>query len=368
MLLDALDLDPSRVRPGAREPLGEGSIAGFDVTDASSGSLLQYYVDTSRLPVPAETGLVAGDPSAPDARVWLHPSDPHLPALAPAAFGHAAQALLARIGVVGSEQAQLAAYRPGRRAVLSIDTAASPMWIKVVRPDRVERIVAAHAVFERAGLPVPAVRAWSPEGLVVIDAAEGVPATDVEWEPDQLLDEVESLQARLRGLALEEPVRGVGGRLAWYRGRLRDAPGLDPRRADELGRAAERVLADTAPVPASGVHGDLHYGQLFLRDGRISGLIDLDTAGKGDPAEDRAAFLAHAAASAPLTAPGAGRDRVEALADAALARWGDDPRMRALAVVHLLGHALGASDTGDDDRAETLISAAERVEAGSATT
>ncbi|MGZ8803915.1 MAG: hypothetical protein ACXWZG_01255, partial [Microbacterium sp.] len=120
LLAEALGLDAGLLAARTREPLGSGSVTGFDV--AAEGGDLRYYVDTSRHPVAVETGLALGDPAAPDARVWLHPADPHLPALAPAAFGHAAEALLARLGIVARESPSLVAYRPGRRAVLRVAT------------------------------------------------------------------------------------------------------------------------------------------------------------------------------------------------------------------------------------------------------
>src|SRR5690606_29934267 len=90
--------------------------------------------------------------------------------------------------------------------------------------------------------------------------------------------------------------------------------------------------------PHAVVHGDLHYGQLFLDErGRICSVIDVDTLGIADPAEDSSAFLAHAIVSAGLTVD-ANRKRVWALADAAAARWGDDQLVRALSAVHLVGH------------------------------
>src|SRR5690606_30011203 len=95
-----------------REPLGAGSVTGFQTSDAEP---LLYFVDTSGLPVPAETGWSSGD-----ARIWMHPADPHLPALAPVAFEHASEALLARLGIATSSAPQIIAYRPGRRAVLRV--------------------------------------------------------------------------------------------------------------------------------------------------------------------------------------------------------------------------------------------------------
>lgn len=384
LLADALGLDPARVVARTCEPLGRGSVAGFDVgaTDTpsspgvgSEGEVLRYYVDTSRQPVDVETGLALGDPSAPEARVWLHPADPHLPALAAAAFGHAAEALLARLGIVAVASPVLIAYRPGRRAVLRISTEEGDTWIKVVRPSRVERIVGLHRVLRAGGVPVPAVRGWAPDGLIVIDDARGNAAPDVEWDPERLLDAVDDVRARLAHVPLDEPgalgcsSAGAARRLPWYRERLEAGP------AGELAHQAASVVAvleRTFPLagrPLTTVHGDLHFGQLFLDEqDAVTSVIDVDTAGVGDPAEDAAAFIAHAIASALLTTDPAGRRRVRRLADGALARWGGDPAVRPLSAVHLIGHALGTMDRGDAAMAKVLIGAADALTRTAGTT
>jgi Ser/Thr protein kinase RdoA (MazF antagonist) len=40
-------------------------------------------------------------------------------------------------------------------------------------------------------------------------------------------------------------------------------------------------------------HGDFHEGQLFVAEGRISGILDIDTIGPGRRADDLACLLAH---------------------------------------------------------------------------
>ena len=112
------------------------------------------------------------------------------------------------------------------------------------------------------------------------------------------------------------------------------------------------------------MHGDLHFGQLFLdEEGAVAAVIDVDTAGRGDPAEDSAAFVAHAVASALITVSPGGRERVWQLADAAHARWGG-PTATPLTAVHLVGHAIGALDRGEGPMAQTLIRVAETIVGG----
>jgi hypothetical protein len=360
LLADALGVDLAQIAARTREPLGAGSVAGFDVR--ADGHELRYYVDTSRFAVASETGLARGDPASPDARIWLHPGDPHLPALAAAAFGDGAEALLARLGIASVTTPTIVAYRPGRRAVLRVSTAHGRVWIKVVRPSRAQRIADVHTRLGAGGIPVPHVLGWAAEGLVVVADAHGVGAPDVAWDPDRLLDTVDGLRAQLADVQLEVRVQGAANRLPWYSSRLRSSERGTIER--DLARLVARMEREVPPVALSEttVHGDLHFGQLFLdADGAIATVIDVDTAGLGDPAEDSAAFIAHAVASALLTATPEGRERVWCLADAAHGRWAADSATRLLTTVHLVGHAIGACDRGDSATGEALVRVAETI-------
>lgn len=382
MLAEALGIPVSALRPLSREPLGEGTVSGFELQSGSAPAGLEApaadalaaaelpegtvaYIDTSRLPVLAETGFVQEGV----ARVWIHPADPHLPALAPAAFGEAAGVLLRRLGVTAPEAPQIVGYRPGRRAVLRVPTADGAVWVKVVRPRRIERVVAAHTRLREGGLPVPAVRGWSPDGLLVLAAAEGEPATAATWDPAGLVDAVDTLRDRLATVPIDWPARtSLADRLPWYIERLQ---ALLPARRERLGGLARSITGLLASSAGSlvTIHGDLHLGQLFVTGDDLTGLIDVDTAGRGMPGEDAAAFIAHAVASALLTARQGGDDaRVWALAAVAQERWVTDPHTNALTAVHLLGHALGAASAGDEPRADALLARAETVAAGTTAT
>lgn len=365
LLAEAFDVPREALRPISREPLGDGAVTGFEVTHAEDDGTRASiaYVDTSGTRVPAETGLVLEGV----ARIWTHPADPHLPALVPAAFGGALDVLLRRLGVVTTGAPEIVAYRPGRRAVLRIPAGDAHAWVKVVRPRRIERIVQAHRDLEAAHLPIPAVRGWSPEGIIVLDEAQGEPAPEVEWEPAALLDRVDELRALLAQADTDRPARtGVPQRLPWYADR---AYQVMPQHTEQVSRirAACQLELMNDPGSESTIHGDLHLGQLFLAgtgaDVRITGLIDVDTVGRGDPADDAAAFVAHASASALLTEGMAGAERMWALADAARERW-STPRVDALVTIHLLGHALAAAMEGEDERTVRLLRMAEAAAGG----
>lgn len=364
LLVDALGSDASSdaVTLISREPLGAGSVAGFSVGVGEDAVV--YYVDTSGRMVPRETGLLQGTPDEPEVRVWLHPADPHLPALAPVAFSHAAESLLARLGVVATGAPEIAAYRPGRRAVLRIATTAGPVWLKVLSPARTDRIVRTHRLLADAGIPVPTLHGWSAEGLLVLAGAPGTPATDAPWRADALVDQVDLLRTSLARVVLPDQARThLDRRLEWYTERLMQV--LPPDAAARVAAIAQRARDGAAPATSdlSTIHGDLHFGQLFLDDtGGIAAVIDVDTAGVGVPGEDSGAFVAHAAASALLTPPDRA-ERVWELARVALDRWSvtDGSALASSASVHLLGHVLGAWERGDTSRAPDLLAAAEAV-------
>lgn len=368
LLREALDLAPgASVTRISREPLGDGSVVGFDVVEGAAS--VTYFLDTSGRTVPRETGLLVGEPDAPEMRVWLHPADPHLPALAPVAFAHAAESMLARLGLTAAGAPETVVYRAGRRAVFRVPTDDGLVWVKVVPPARIGRIVRAHAAFDRAGVPVPTVRGWSDEGMVVLDSAAGTPATQATWTAAALVDQVD----RLRGAIARIPLKGrartdLRRRAAWYADRFEhEAPGY-ARRVRELRRRIETGWRDGRE---RSVHGDLHFGQLFLGDsGELSAVIDVDTAGTGAASDDTAAFVSHALSSALLT-PVPHDERVWLLAGEAFARWDADADagdgLRGRTVSHLLGHALGAVQRGDEARTGALLDAADAVLEGRVT-
>ncbi|WP_405373894.1 MULTISPECIES: hypothetical protein [unclassified Microbacterium] len=354
LLAQALDVPPSQLTLLSREPLGEGHVAGFRLADAAHAVA---YLDTSLLPVDVETGLALEGV----ARVWIHPADPHLPALAPAAFGQATEILLGRLGMTSAGAPEIVGYRPGRRAVLRVPATHDVVWVKIVRPSRVRRVVDNHARLTGAGLPVPAVHGWSPDGLIVMAGAPGVAATDARPEPHRLLDGVDDLRRALAASGLAEPARTtLLARRDWYAEHLIV---LAPGRRDDIRALVAAVGGEHDAPGAAAIHGDLHLGQLFLdpRTDAVTGLIDVDTAGVGAAADDVAAFVGHAVASAALTAEAHDAEHVWALAAAAWERWYDVAGIRSRTAVHLLGHALGAAHSAASARRDGLLAVAAAI-------
>ncbi|MCK8608678.1 phosphotransferase family protein [Agromyces sp. C10] len=370
-------LPASRAESIAADALFEAGVRVAGVRTVSIEPRLSAAVTAVAATVDEETGAGASrvvyvDESSDPAAVWVHPDDPHLPALAAAAFPHALAVLLARMGLPAAvESVEIAAYRPTRRAVIRARVGAGTVYVKVVRPDRVASIARRHRDFAEAGLPVPAMHGWSPSGLLVLAPADGTPleAVVAGVDPDAIVREVDRLRARIATVAGTPPPGrpSVAARADWYASRLaRRVPAL----AGDLGRLADVARrAHARRGPEVTAHGDLHVGQLFVADDArtLTGLIDVDTAATTDPGVDGGAFLAHAQASAVLAdhaGEAARADAFRALAAAAEASWVTpaDRTDREHAIAHLLAQAMQAACARNDvEAATTLIAGARRL-------
>ena len=292
------------------------------------------------------------------AAVWLYPDDPSLPTLRRVTDVASATGVLSSLGVPGNPTAvRVISYRPGRRAVVRVDTEGQSLFLKVVEPGKAESIAERHELFRLSGLPVPKPLGWSPEGLIVMSGLPGVEAQSVVGsigDHAAFLDQVEFVCSLLAAAPSVNTARpSLFRRLDWYLERLTEALPDDRDRILAAGEAITRRGAtglefEYTPVP---IHGDLHLGQLFVDPqvpSVIAGILDIDTAGVGDPADDAGAFYAHLIALGESLAE---RDRHSAdesfrLAQAWRARWsrnlnaGFADRASAIAATHLLGHAL----------------------------
>lgn len=392
MLRDALGEQlGGELRIISREPFGGGALTGFE----ERGPQTRYwYVDTSGKRVEAETGFVLGDPERPDVRIWLHPADPRLPALAPASFPEAAATLMGRLGVSIDRPPELLVYRPGKRAMFRMRAGERETYLKIVRPPASGSIVELQESLRAGGVPVPHITGWSELGIVLTETAAGVPLTSrlAELEPGRLLDSIDGLRERMAAVDTGRDARAsLGLRHEWYLARIdgalaraeqRSAVGGDAAAApsaalrDDLA-AVTRVVtgADASALVVEEaerrtIHGDLHVGQLFVDAGdasAISSVIDIDTAGLGDPADDEAALIAHLVASIALARRDEGRAAgFRRLLEAATERWlaPDRPslaRVRHRTAVHVLAHALAPIERGDLETAEVELALGRRM-------
>ena len=68
-----------------------------------------------------------------------------------------------------------------------------------------------------------------------------------------------------------------------------------PAAGAQLSWLVTRIGNGLAGIPPGNepTHGDFHEGQLFVADGRVTGVLDIDTVGPGRRADDLACLLAH---------------------------------------------------------------------------
>ena len=344
------------------EPTGHGYLRGYQLElgspDGSSERRLIFVEPRLPSTLSADVLTVAVDGSSEIVAVWLYPSDPGLPALRTVTDVTSTAVVLDTLGIAGSPIAvDVVSYRPGRRAVVRVDSETQRLFLKVVEPGKAGSISERHELFRSSGLPVPRLLGWSADGVVAMSGLPGVEAQHAVariGDHGAFLDQLEFLCSLLEGVPAVNTARSsLFNRLDWYIDRLTERLPGDADRVAEVGDAiaakgAEGRGFEFTPVT---IHGDLHLGQLFVDPevpSEIAGILDIDTAGVGDPADDAGAFYAHLIALAESIQE---RDTASAaecfrLAEAWAFRWprnrnaGFDARARAIGATHLLGHAL----------------------------
>ena len=257
---------------------------------AEGGTTHETFVATSGEPPPDGTIVLEADGVA--VAIWRYPDDPHLPGLAAAADPRRVARLLADLGVEGPEpRLRRRAYRPGRRAVVEATTPGARIFLKVVPPDVVDGLQARHAAMI-GHVPVPRSHGWSKDlGIVVLEALPGKTLRKLLEGGTRRLPPAEALVELLDALpdppGSSTPVPGPASR----------APGHATLLAAILPEAAARIraiveaVAGVEPDPPVPVHGDFHATQILVRDSRVAGLLDVDTAGLGSRADDLATLL-----------------------------------------------------------------------------
>jgi hypothetical protein len=338
----------------------------------------------------AHRGAAPGDGSLrplgeQDLRVWRYPDDPHLPALAAAADTGAVRSLLADLGVMppGLDDDQLElvtrTYRPARRAVLEArfpapDGGRGRVFLKVVRPSRAADIHRRHRLLHENGIPVPAPLGWTDAGLVVLMPAQGEGLRGaLRRDGVQAVDPLELVAMLDR---LPESLLDLPRRRSWsdsarhYAGIVGAALPSSARRAVELAAAISAGLRgmDEAVVP---VHGDFYEAQLLVTGARLTGVLDVDSAGPGHRGDDLGCLLAHVEVLAQI-ASARGRAEESSRLRAVAARWREafdaagyvDPatlRLRAAGV--LMSLATGPYRVQDPGWQEATVARLDLVEA-----
>ena len=296
-----------------------------------------YVGTTRRAP---EGAVVVGD-GTDRVTVWRVPHDPFLPALPTVLQPDVASAIVADLGgTVTGARTRMRAYRPTRRAVIEVRGEGDLIYLKLVKPRRLRALHQRHLDLD-GHLPVPEPLGIDEDlGLLAMRSMSGVTLREALEDPAARLphpDVVAGLPATLPALADAAPVRSAVELLPRVVDTLRR---LLPMETDRLDRLAEVIGPDTGTdrVPA---HGDYHEAQLLVRDGAVTGILDVDTLGAARPGDDPGTMLAHLALWHTMAAH---PDRVAAYAAALQQRWEEelDPAdLRRRVAARILGLAAG---------------------------
>lgn len=262
--------------------------------DETLGASTGIAAPADRPPVPGVLDLSDGER---EVAVWRYPLDPGLPGLAAACDPAAVAALLTRFGAPArAEDVRLTtrAYRPRRRAVVQADVPGGRLFLKVLRPHRVQDLHDRHRLLHGSGLPVPRSLGWTEDGVVVLEALHGV----------QMRDRVLTAGPVPSGHALVRLVDSIPRaaldlprRRSWTEGAAHYASVVGhalPDQADRVHDLATAITAATSDqVPDEPCHGDLYEAQLLLTGPRVTGVLDVDSIGPGRRADDLACLIAH---------------------------------------------------------------------------
>lgn len=302
------------------------TVAGGDLEGMSGYVCVAGRIPDGALVVEGDTGRVG---------VWRVPHDPALPGLAAAMDPHRAAGLLEDLGGTPSPvSTTLVAYRPGRRAVVSVSGSQEGLYLKVVRPKHVEALHRSHQHLA-AELPVPASLGFSRElGLIALQAVPGTTLRHVLENPAQPLPSPASVVDLPRRI----PAPGDDRQAPSAIDRMADTAGLlaaiAPELATEVAAVVEAIGSETAPAETP-CHGDYYEAQLLVEDGSLVGMLDVDTYGWGRAADDAATMLGHLTVWAGMSAQ---PERVQQYGSSLVRLWDGlvdpaDMRRRAAAVI-----------------------------------
>jgi Phosphotransferase enzyme family len=230
--------------------------------------------------------------------VWRWPFDPYLPGLPSAVEPDRVREVIAELGgEPGPVRLTPMAYRPGRRAVIRAVIGDQVLYFKVLPLDEAEALHGRHRAL--AGqLPTPVSLGLSRAlGLVALEALPGLTLREtlvrgrLTPSPASVVDLLDQVAAVRAPALAGEPRSSAVHRAA---GHARALEAVLPGQRDRLRRLVDR-LGEPASVRPGLIHGDLHDAQVLVRDGAVSGLLDIDGFGPGDRVDDPATLIAHLA-------------------------------------------------------------------------
>jgi aminoglycoside phosphotransferase len=333
------------------EPRGPSFLVGFRVGLATGDEVFVYVEPDTRAAQQQDTA--SGVTAEPPLVVWKFPADPKLESLASIVNTEPLGVLFNRLklGWVPSE-VELLSYRPGRRAMVRCGNGRSTAFVKAVRPQTAERVVAATKRARDTGIPSPDVLGWSPAGIAIYDTAEGVELTrahEIGVSGKLAINAAFEALAMMEKITTDLPTRTpILDNFEWYLAKSRQA---HPAEKDALTQL-DASIRSTALTPADPekmitVHGDLHLGQIFVTKDSphtVSGIIDLGDLGKGIVGDDIASLWSNCVASSLMnTVDGANSfwlECIETLQGLELPPATDRRRLHCSIAVHLVAQTL----------------------------
>ena len=235
--------------------------------------------------------------------VWIYPNDPDLPGLARAAYTEQMAGILTEHNVLGRPVAadhvelRMIGYRPRRRAVLQVDVVDPParVYCKVLRERLFPDVLKRHELLLEAGVPAPGIAATTADALLLLRNLPGRPLAKAifDSEPpcsaEQLIHLLDAMPMSVTQLERRPPWSDAVSHYAQM------VTAAVPSAADKLAWLTRQISDGLAPIPLGNepTHGDFHEGQVHVADGRIVGVLDVDTVGPGRRADDLACLIAH---------------------------------------------------------------------------
>jgi hypothetical protein len=277
----------------------DARIRSADATATPEVLATTVVVHVDEEPLPADALVLDTEQGA--VAVWAYPNDPFLPGLASVGDATRAGELLADLGRPDADvEVVVRAYRPARRAVLELIAGRgadrrAQAFVKVLPAARIDPLARVHEDLAMHGLVVPRVLGTSAaQGLLVLEALPGATMRRTLIADDPIPAPTD-LVALSRRLATADLRAGRDPRVAADPGRF---VARLSRRLPDRAAQVRAVAAAARPDPITGsdpviVHGDLQPRQLLVREGRLSGVLDLDGAGPGAIADDAGNLITH---------------------------------------------------------------------------
>jgi hypothetical protein len=320
---------------------GQNLTVQYDVRLSSADGCERRETIVARTGGALPEGAVILDGDAGRVALWRMAADPALPGLGAVLDPGRGGALLVDLGAPpGDVSITIKAYRPGRRAVVELLVPGARLFAKVVSPGEAQALHARHRLLAQT-LPVPQSHGWSEDlGIVALQPLPGVTLREALANglpapaPGEVLGVLEAIPAPADGRRSPALVDAAVAHAGLLRRLLPEESG----RLDTIIDAVQRAAGASPLVP---VHGDYYETQVTVLDGRLAGMLDIDTMGLGHRVDDHANAIAHLAVWGP-SSPRPGEVNAYANAMLAVATAADDPAtLRMHVAAAIVGLATG---------------------------